>query len=65
MLLDPDVDDAVLRQELLTAVPESDLRVDQSTLANWTRGDPKARFEEDRAAPRRSEPLRRAVPDPH
>ena len=46
VLLDPDVDDAVLRQELLTAVPEIDLRADQSTLANWTRGDPKARFEE-------------------
>ena len=46
MLLDPDVDDAALRQELLTAVPEHDLKVDQFTLANWTRGDPKARFEE-------------------
>ena len=46
VLLDPDVDDAALRQELLVAVPESDLRVDQFTLANWTRGDPKARFEE-------------------
>jgi len=46
VLLDPAVDDAVLRQELLAAVPENDLRVDQFTLANWTRGDPKARFEE-------------------
>ena len=46
VLLDPEVDDAVLRRELLAAVPESNLRVDQSTLANWTRGDPKARFEE-------------------
>ena len=46
VLLDPDVDDAVLRQQLLAAVPESALRADQFTLANWTRGDPKARFEE-------------------
>ena len=46
VLLDPDVDDAILRRELLVAVPESALRTDQLTLANWTRGDPKARFEE-------------------
>ena len=45
-LLDPDVDDAVLRQQLLAAVPESALKADQFTLANWTPGDPKARFEE-------------------
>ncbi len=45
VLLDPEVDDAVLRQELLAAVPESNLRADQFTLVNWTRGDPKARFE--------------------
>ena len=36
VLLDPDVDDAALRQELLTAVPEHDLKVDQFTLANTT-----------------------------
>ena len=46
VLLDPDVDDAALRQRLLAAVPESDLRADQFALANWTRGDPKARFQE-------------------
>lgn len=46
VLLDPDVDDAALRQELLAAVPERDLREDQFALANWTRGDPKARFQE-------------------
>ena len=46
VLLNPDVDDSALRQRLLAAVPESDLREDQFALANWTRGDPKARFEE-------------------
>ena len=65
VLLDPEVDDAALRRELLAAVPESELRMDQSALANWTRGDPKARFEETATATRRAEPLCRAVPDPH
>ena len=46
VLLDPDVDDGSLRQKLLAAVPESNLREDQVALANWTRGDPKARFRE-------------------
>ena len=46
VLLDPDVDDAILRQQLLAAVPESALRADQFALSNWTRGDSKARFEE-------------------
>ena len=31
---------------LLSTVPEAHLREDQSDLANWTRGDRKARFEQ-------------------
>ena len=46
VLLDPDVGDDELRARLLTTVPEAQLREDQSDLANWTRGDRKARFEQ-------------------
>ena len=46
VLLDPDVGDAELRARLLSTVPETQLREDQSDLANWTRGDRKARFEQ-------------------
>ena len=63
VLLDPDVGDAELRARLLSTVPETQLREDQSDLANWTRGDRKARFEADRRAARRAEPVRRAVSD--
>ena len=44
VLLDPDVGDDELRARLLSTVPETQLREDQSDLANWTRGDRKARF---------------------
>ena len=46
VLLDPAVGDAELRARLLSTVPETQLREDQSDLANWTRGDRKARFEQ-------------------
>ena len=46
VLLDPDIGDAELRARLLSTVPETELREDQSDLANWTRGDRKARFEQ-------------------
>ena len=46
VLLDPDIGDAGLRARLLSTVPETQLREDQSDLANWTRGDRKARFEQ-------------------
>ena len=46
VLLDPDVGDTELRARLLSTVPEVQLREDQSDLANWTRGDRKARFEQ-------------------
>ena len=46
VLLDPDVGDDGLRARLLSIVPEEQLREDQSDLANWTRGDRKARFEQ-------------------
>ena len=46
VLLDPDVGDDELRGRLLSTVPEAQLREDQSDLANWTRGDRKARFEQ-------------------
>ena len=46
VLLDPDVGDAEVRASLLSPVPETQLREDQSDLANWTRGDRKARFEQ-------------------
>ena len=46
VLLDPDIGDAELRARLLSTVPETQLREDQSNLANWTRGDRQARFEQ-------------------
>ena len=46
MLLDPGVGDDELRTRLLSTVPEEQLREDQSDLANWTRGDRRARFEQ-------------------
>ena len=46
VLLDHDVGDDELRARLLSTVPETQLREDQSDLANWTRGDRKARFEQ-------------------
>ena len=46
VLLDPDVADDKLRARLLSTVPEAQLHEDQSDLANWTRGDRKARFEQ-------------------
>ena len=46
VLLDPDVGDDELRARLLSTVPEAQLREDQSDLANWTRGDRKARYEQ-------------------
>ena len=46
VLLDPDVSDDELRGRLLSTVPAAQLREDQSDLANWTRGDRKARFEQ-------------------
>ena len=46
VLLDPEIGDAELRARLLSTVPETQLREDQSDLANWTRGDRKARFEQ-------------------
>ena len=42
-------------------VPEAQLREDQSDLANWTRGDRKARFGADGRAARRAEPVHRAI----
>ena len=42
MLLDPAVGDDELRARLLSTVPETQLREDQSDLVNWTRGDRKA-----------------------
>ncbi len=35
-----------MRTRLLSTVPEEQLREDQSGLANWTRGDRRARFEQ-------------------
>ena len=46
VLLDPDVGDDELRARLLSTVPEAQLHEDQSDLANWTRGDRRARFEQ-------------------
>ena len=46
VLLDPDVADDELRARLLSTVPEAQLHEDQSDLANWTRGDRRARFEQ-------------------
>ena len=43
---DRDLGDAELRARLLSTVLETQLREDQSDLANWTRGDRKARFEQ-------------------
>ena len=42
----PTVGPAARRRRLLSTVPEAQLREDQSDLANWTRGDRKARFEQ-------------------
>ena len=41
--LDPDLGDAEVRTRLLSIVPETQGREDQSALANWTRGDRQAR----------------------
>ena len=49
VLLDPDIGDAELRARLLSIVPETQLREDQSDLANWTRGDRQARFKQTAA----------------
>ena len=49
VLLDPDIGDAELRTRLLSSVPETQLCEDQSALANWTRGDRQARFEQTAA----------------
>ena len=49
VLLDPDIGDAELRTRLLSIVPETQLREDQSALANWTLGDRQARFEQTAA----------------
>ena len=46
VLLDPGVGDDELRARLLSTVPEAQLHADQSDLANWTRGDRRARFEQ-------------------
>ena len=47
--LDPDIGDAELRTRLLSIVPETQVREDQSVLANWTRGDRQARVEQTAA----------------
>ena len=49
VLLDPDIGDAELRTRLLSIVPETQVREDQSALANWTWGDRQARFEQTAA----------------
>ena len=49
VLLDPDIGDAELRTRLLSIVPETQVREDQSALANWTRGDRQARVEQTAA----------------
>ena len=64
VLLDPDIGDAELRTRLLSIVPETQLREDQSALANWTRGDRPGALRADRRAARRAEPVRRAVSEP-
>ena len=46
VLLDPEVGDDELRARLLSTAPEEQLQEDQSDLANWTRGDRRARFEQ-------------------
>ncbi len=46
ILLDTEIDNADLRARMLSAVPVDELRQDQSSLANWTRGDSKAKFTE-------------------
>ena len=61
VLLDPDIGDAELRARLLSTVPESQLREDQSDLANWTRGDRKARFEQTAERHAGLSQVRRAV----
>ena len=48
-LLDPDIGDAAVRTRVLSIVPETQGREDQSVLANWTRGDRQARVEQTAA----------------
>ena len=48
-LLDPDIGDAAVRTRVLSIVPETQGREDQSALANWTRGDRQARVEQTAA----------------
>ena len=48
-LLDPDIGDAEVRTRVLSIVPETQGREDQSALANWTRGDRQARVEQTAA----------------
>ena len=47
--LDPDLGDAEVRTRVLSIVPETQVREDQSALANWTRGDRQARVEQTAA----------------
>ena len=47
--LDPDIGDAEVRTRWLSIVPETQVREDQSALANWTRGDRQARVEQTAA----------------
>ena len=61
VLLDPDIGDAELRTRLLSIVPETQLREDQSALANWTLGDRQARFEQTAARHAGLSQFRRAV----
>ena len=49
VLLDPDIGDAAVRTRVLSIVPETQGREDQSALANWTRGDRQARVEQTAA----------------
>ena len=58
---DPDVGDDALRARLLSTVPAAQLREDQSDLANWTRGDHKARVEQTAERHAGAESVRRAV----
>ena len=48
-LLDPDIGDAEVRTRVLSIVPETQGREDQSALANWTRGARQARCEQTAA----------------
>ena len=61
VLLDPDSRrPRVCGPDCCQNLPEAQLREDQSDLANWTRGDRKARFKPDGRAARRAEPVRRS-----